>query len=94
MTTKHEIEIPDLPEGWRAVAFRIPVGGVDYVFITSMNEVRLCDWETKTHKALIVEKIKPRRIVLEDTQGDMPVDEDNTDWIYHRSKWWRVVEEE
>ena len=31
MTTKHEIEIPDLPEGWRAVAYRTARRGIDHV---------------------------------------------------------------
>lgn len=84
MTTKHEIEVPDLPEGYRLVSVNI-----------KQNDRYRNDDGTSTIAGydLIIEKIKPRRIVLEDTQGDMPVDEDNTDWIYHRSKWWRIVEE-
>lgn len=29
--TKHEIEIPGLPEGWKAVAYRVPIDKIDYV---------------------------------------------------------------
>lgn len=105
MTTKHEIEIPDLPDGWRAVAYRIPVEDVDYVFIAYRNEVQLCDWETKTYKALIVEKIKPRRIVFEYAGigkpriGDYLFDRGNLcmcpdpDNFGSNHQIWRIVEE-
>ena len=87
------------------MAYRTPVEGVDYVFIANMNEVRLCGWETKTYKALIVEKIKPRRIVLENAGIGKPR---IGDYIYHRGGFsecdnpgnfgsnhqiWRIVEE-
>lgn len=109
MTTKHEIEIPDLPEGWRAVAYRIPIENIDYVFIPHKNEVRLCDWETKTYRLLIVEKIKRHQIVLEETGEFRQVNHEEyyfsparrcvVLWIYpYKSdaeyRIWRVVEEE
>lgn len=62
---KHEIEIPDLPEGWKAVAYRVP----------SKDEYTLSDdgivVSAKLIKfpVLIVEKIRPRsRIILEETE--------------------------
>lgn len=85
MTTKHEIEIPDLPDGYRPVSVSIKQND-RYRNDDGTSTIAGCD--------LIIEKIKPSRIVLEDTQGDMPVDEDRTDWIYHSDKWWRIVEEE
>lgn len=60
---KYEIEIPDLPDGWRAVAYRIGVNGET---IIDCGEIVTLDADTK-FPCLIVEKIKPRRIVLEET---------------------------
>lgn len=65
MTTKHEIEIPDLPEGWRAVAFREPRLGEHY--LSDINTVIRSNFNNCGESNLIVEKIKPRRIVLEET---------------------------
>lgn len=59
---KHEIEIPDLPEGWRAVAYREPVEGEYYL----MEGIHL-HGTGRCEEMLIVEKIPPRRIVLEET---------------------------
>ena len=59
MTTKHEIEIPGLPEGWRAVEARIdPDQYNKYV-----GDDGCLYWNAK----IKLEKIKPRRIVLEET---------------------------
>jgi len=60
---KHEIEIPDLPEGWEAVAYRIPKVGECY-FGSSGIKLALIDFENLW---LIVRKKQPRRIVLEET---------------------------
>ena len=60
---KHEIEIPDLPEGWKAVAYRVPKGNIEFVFIE--NVVRKAKPQDK--KCLIVEKIQPREITLVET---------------------------
>ena len=65
---KHEIEIPDLPEGWEAVAYRVPVEGEYYL---GSSEVKLCESSFDT-VWLIVRKKQPRRIVLEET-GDIRV---------------------
>ena len=58
------IEIEGLPEGWKAVAYRVPKGNIEFVFIE--NVVRKAKPQDK--KCLIVEKIQPRRIVLEETE--------------------------
>lgn len=102
MTTKHEIEIPDLPEGWRAVAYRTPQRNEYYladegVIQAAFNHLK--QW-------LIVEKIKPRRIVLEKTgevrralPGEWCENEKGEIWysptrVGVDHKIWRVVEEE
>lgn len=64
--TQQTIEIEGLPEGWKAVAYRCP-----------RNYEKFFDGE-EIHTAgadmafghLIVEKIQPRRIVLEETEQD------------------------
>lgn len=62
--TKQTIEIEGLPEGWRAVAYRKPVKGIDYV-LTQYGVRLYIDYTFDL--MLIVEKIPPRRIVLEET---------------------------
>lgn len=99
MTTKHEIEIPDLPGGWRVVAYRVPLFD-EYIFtcgkISLINAVGMF-----TTRCLIVEKIKPRRIVLEETDRDrdhmkdeMITIDDRTCVEVYGDKIWRIVEEE
>lgn len=59
---KHEIEIPGLPEGYRAVAYRRLENGDFY-----LNEQgEIVENYALTIFALIVEKIQPRRIVEEE----------------------------
>ena len=60
---KHEIEIPDLPEGWEPVAYRIPKAGECY-FGSQGVKLALKDFENLW---LVVRKKQPRRIVLEET---------------------------
>ena len=60
------IEVEGLPEGWKAVAYRVPKGNIEFVFIE--NVVREAKPQDK--KCLIVEKIQPRRIVLEETNEE------------------------
>lgn len=62
---KYEIDIEGLPAGWKAVAYRIGVPGVEHTVDDDMI-IRLCQ-KTMTFPVLIVEKIQPRRIVLEET---------------------------
>lgn len=107
MTTKHEIEIPDLPEGWRAVAYRAARRGIDHVLRN--GQVTVYRGFSDAVDLLIVEKIKPRRIVLEETSevrkashGEYYYHEDYgrvMRWPCHmqtevKYKIWRVVEEE
>ena len=61
---KHEIEIEGLPEGWKAVAYRVPVDKIEHV-LTDDCEIILAN--NIRFPCLIVEKIPPRRIVLEET---------------------------
>ena len=104
MATKHEIEIPDLPEGWKAVAYRIPEKDENYLSIDGLVEKH--DFRIYSPR-IIVEKIKPRRIVLEETDELRRVN--NGEYYYHNGyalcrpfpsptdlefKIWRVVEEE
>ena len=57
------IEVEGLPEGWKAVAYRVPKGNIEFVFIE--NVVRKAKPQDK--KCLIVEKIQPRSVVLAET---------------------------
>lgn len=102
---KHEIEIPGLPDGWRAAAYRRPVFGEYYFYNDGIQQGK-----TGSGQFLIVEKIKPRRIVLELTDKDHnSVAEDgefilssNHDFLLQKDgrygsghvQIWRVVEEE
>lgn len=61
--TQQTIEIEGLPEGWKAVSYRRPIGNIEYVFID--GEIRQA--KPTDGVCLIVEKIQPRRIVLEET---------------------------
>lgn len=61
---RHEIEIPELPKGWKAVAYRRPIMNVDYILLG--GDVILCDFNS-IFEYLIIEKIPPRRVVLEET---------------------------
>lgn len=62
---KHEIEIPDLPEGWEPVAYRVPEEG-EYYFSRHGLEQATDEWPDRP-AAIIVRKKQPRRIVLEST---------------------------
>jgi len=55
---KHEIEIPDLPEGWEPVAYREPKAG-EYCF--SMNGIKYAETD-RWNLWLIVRKKQQRRI--------------------------------
>lgn len=105
MTTKHEIEIPDLPDGWRPVAYRAARRGIDHVLRN--GQVTVYRGFSDAVDLLIVEKIKPRRIVLEETDEIRRVN--NGEYYYHNGyalcwpfppptdlefKIWRVVEGE
>ena len=63
MTTKHEIEIPGLPEGWKPVAYRPVRPGDHYFYYGTIRQAQ----HDSSVSALVVEKIKPKRIILEAT---------------------------
>ena len=96
MTTKHEIEIPDLPEGWRAVAYRTARRGIDHVLRN--GQVTVYRGFSDAVDLLIVEKIKPHSIKLEETEedsiGNQEIYISGTLISIKTSKIWRVVEEE
>lgn len=64
------IEIPEVPEGWKPVAFRLPLEGEDYITID--GELVRHAVGRKSGPRLIVKKIQPRRIVLEEAGRDYP----------------------
>ena len=87
------IEIEGLPEGWKAIAYRVPKGNIEFVFIE--NVIREAKPQDK--KCLIVEKIQPRRIVLEETEekylGCQTLYIDGTEIMIMTNKTWREVKE-
>ena len=99
MTTeqKHTINIPGLPGGWRAVAYRRPISGEYYFYNDGIQQGK-----TGSGQFLIVEKIKPRRIVLEETEevnATLPGLTYEPQWfgsicLVNLPKIWRLVEEE
>lgn len=64
MTTKYEIELPRMPDGWKPIAFRSPKKGE--CFLMDDGDVEMAGNDRHSMR-IIVEKIKPRRIVLEET---------------------------
>lgn len=91
--SKQTIEVDGLPEGWNAVAYRVPKGNIEFVFIE--NVVREAKPQDK--KCLIIEKIQPRRIVLEETEekclGCQTLYIDDTEFMIMTAKVWREVKE-
>lgn len=63
--SKFEIEIPELPEGWKPVAYRRMKEGEDYFCFGAIQKAKFDS--SASAPALIVEKIKPKRIILEAT---------------------------
>lgn len=81
------IEIEGLPEGWKAVAYRVPLENKEYIL--DGEQVLFCCWPANKDY-LIVEKIQPHRISFEEiTDGTQNIDED----YYIKYKWWREVKE-
>ncbi len=64
--TKQTIEVEGLPEGYRAIAYRKPKNETEIVFLG--GTLRQASEINRSHEQLIVEKIQPRRIVLEETE--------------------------
>ena len=75
------IEIPEVPEGWKPVAFRPRLPGESYIAFDGSSVIANDHSPTNAHPRLIVEKIQPRRVVLEEAgigyprQGDFVLDE-------------------
>lgn len=91
---KYEIEIPELPEGWRAVAWRRLKNGDHYL----NDKGEIVRNEALIIFAMIVEKIKQRRIVLEETEHESKYGETQFIAVYESThiriisdKIWRVV---
>lgn len=65
------IEIPEVPEGWKPVAFRPHLPGESYI---SLNGALIEADQDKSNGSprLIVKKIQPRRIILEDAGEAIP----------------------
>jgi len=93
---KHEIEIPDLPEGWEAVAYRVPQIG-EYAFFNG----GVAEWgrgNTNSDK-LIVRKKQPRRIILEETEEGTDNSHNHTIYVkgitidIYSNKLWKIVED-
>lgn len=60
---KQTIEVEGLPEGWKVIAYREPMTGEPY-----LHQGIICSaFIDEGYPYLIVEKIQPRRIVLEET---------------------------
>lgn len=74
---QYTIEIEGLPEGWDAVAYRIPKRGEqildDSGIITATSAYIGAPW-------LIVKKKQPRRIVLEETDFEFDYEFDGVFW--------------
>ena len=76
---RHEIEIPDLPEGWEPVEILIdPDQYNKYV-----GDDGCLYWDAKIR----MKKKQPRRIVLEET-----CKEDRKAFL-HAGKYWKIVED-
>ena len=79
------IEVEGLPEGWKAVAYRVPVNGENFFY-----DGKICNDKNQRSEYLIVEKIQPHRIVLEEVidQSDIKVYDHQINGI-----WFRKVKE-
>lgn len=80
---KHEIEVPNLPEGWEPVAYRVPEIG-EYYFGSKGITLARVQFENLW---LVVRKKQLRRIVLEET-----CKEDRKAFL-HAGKYWKIVED-
>lgn len=60
---KQEIDIEGLPEGWEAVTYRCPLKGEQYLHQNQLWKAFI----DESYPFIVVEKIHPRRIVLEET---------------------------
>ncbi len=88
--TEQTIDVTGLPEGYRLVCVDIKQND-RYRNDDGTSTIRGCE--------IVVEKIQPRRIVLEETEEGQPPNE--SQWLlghkigmFNLEKKWRVVEEE
>ena len=92
---KHEIEIPDLPEDFDAVAYKVPEVG-EYYFGSGGITLARVKFENLW---LVVRKKQARRIVLEETDEDAGIDRNHSihfDGIIIQidsAKLWKTVED-
>ena len=95
--TKQTIEV-EVPEGWKVKEYRMPNKG-DYFW----HQNRVCVASSSfIDQRLIIEKIKPRRVVLEETNevnATLPGSTYEPQWfgsicLVNHPKIWRLVEEE
>lgn len=92
----HNIPIEGLPDGWKAVAYRVPKRD-ELIFLEA--HIQMCNWNIRTYdECVIVEKIQPCRIVLEETDQNVPVGSmvpvsDCPVLVMCTDKIWRVKEE-
>ena len=90
ITQTIEVEVP---EGWKVKEYRMPNKG-DYFW----HQNRVCVASSSfIDQRLIIEKIKPRRIVLEETEekhlGCQTLYIDDTEFMIMTDKVWREVNE-
>lgn len=99
---KHLIDIQGLPKGWKAVAYRTPRVGECFLSNDNPPVVMYDSLNSYGIPAIIVKKIKPQRIVLEETDEDNNYDSINrvyyAQWIgdiclKNKEKIWREVKE-
>ena len=92
---KHEIEIPDLPEDFDAVAYKVPEVG-EYYFGSGGITLARVKFENLW---LVVRKKQPRRIVLEETEEDTDNSHNHTICVkgiaidIYSNKLWKIVED-
>ena len=66
------IEIPEVPEGWKPIAFRPRRPGEPYIAPYGGPVIENDNTPSNGNPRLIVKKIQPRRIVLEDVGEAIP----------------------
>ena len=87
------IEIEGLPEGWKAIAYRRPYPQEYILKSEGAMKVRI----RGEQPWLIIERIKPHRVVLEKTEekhlGCQTLYIDDTEFMIMTDKTWREVKE-
>ena len=81
---KHQIKIPNLPEGWEPVAYRRPKAGEHFLGSGGIKLAQ-ADFENLW---LIIRKKQPRRIVLEEVEAGYGKVE-----LFHDRRYWKIVED-